>query len=227
MNVWPPAVSPGATNSESWWCIMTSLDTVRKTFTDWAPYYDATHLWIPYRRESRLALGIQRGDRVLDLACGTGANLAHLRELVGDEGRVVGVDLTPAMLDVARKRIARHGWKHVEVYEADAAQLPFADGSFDKAICAFALNIIPDYKRAIAEVERVLVPGGRFVVLDLRAGHNVSEHRSKRSLVLRAMRICAIDPTHQAIDELRRVFATVQVREHWAGLAYVAVTTKA
>ena len=118
---------------------MMNLDAVRKTFTDWAPYYDATHSWtLPHRRESRLALGVQRGDRVLDMACGTGLNFPHLRELAGEGGHVLGIDLTPAMLDVARGRIARHGWKNVEVRQADAAQLPLSDASFDKGRCASA-----------------------------------------------------------------------------------------
>src|SRR3972149_6935323 len=123
-----------------------TLDTVRRTFTAWAPFYDATHAWtLPGRREARLALGVRRGDHALDVACGTGLNFSHLHELVGEEGWVMGVDLTPAMLDIARQRIARRGWTNVEVREADAVQLPFADASFDKAICTFALNIIPDY----------------------------------------------------------------------------------
>src|SRR5574341_2216084 len=111
-----------------------TLDTVRKTFTDWAPFYDATHSWsLPLRREARLALGVRRGDRVLDLACGTGLNFPHLRELVGQEGQVVGVDLAPAMLDITRRMITERGWKNVKLYEADAALLPCPDGSFDKA----------------------------------------------------------------------------------------------
>jgi len=87
-----------------------TLDTVRRTFTAWAPFYDATHAWpLPLRREARLALGVQRGERVLDVACGTGLNFSHLRELVGEEGYVLGVDVTPAMLDIARQRSGSRG----------------------------------------------------------------------------------------------------------------------
>jgi demethylmenaquinone methyltransferase/2-methoxy-6-polyprenyl-1,4-benzoquinol methylase len=201
---------------------MITLDTVRKTFTDWAPYYDATHGWtLLNRREARLALGVQRGDRVLDIACGTGLNFPHLRELAGDEGRVLGIDLTPAMLDIARRRIARFGWKNVEAREADAAQLPFPDESFDKAFCAFAMNIIPDYVQAIAEAGRVLAPGGRFVVLDVKM---IS--RNLPRWLHWMPHLCAVDLGHQTIAELRRAFARVEVRTYWAGFAFIAVATK-
>ncbi len=201
---------------------MTTLYAVRKTFTDWAPIYDATHAWtLPGRRAARLALGIQGGDRVLDIACGTGINIPHLRELVGNEGHIMGIDLTPAMLGIARQRIAQHGWENVDVREADAAELPFPDGSFDKAICAFAMSIIPDYVRAIEESERVLVPGGRFVVLDAK----MTGSRVPRWLH-RMPHICAVDVGHQTVGALQRVFASVEVRQYWTGFVYIAVATK-
>jgi demethylmenaquinone methyltransferase/2-methoxy-6-polyprenyl-1,4-benzoquinol methylase len=199
-----------------------NLEQVRHTFTKWAPIYNATHAWtLPGRRAARLALGARPGDRVLDLACGTGLNLPHLRELVGDRGSVVGVDLTPAMLEVARRLIAARGWQNVQVREADAAQLPFPDESFDKAIATFALNIIPDHVRAIAEVKRVLVPGGRFVSLEMRSG----PHRLPGWLKP-LPQICAVDMTHHTLDELKRVFGVVQVHHYWLGIIFLAIVAK-
>src|SRR5574341_165812 len=199
-----------------------TLDTVRKTFTDWAPFYDATHSWsLPLRREARLALGVRRGDRVLDLACGTGLNFPHLRELVGDEGQITGVDVTAAMLDIARQRVARRSWKNVEVREADAAQLPFPAASFDKAVCTFALNIIPDYTRAIEEVRRMLASGGRFVSLEMRPSlHNVPGWLKPLA------GICAVDMSHQTLDDLRRAFTDVRVRKYWMGMFFIAAATR-
>jgi len=90
------------------------------------------------------------GERVLDIACGTGLAFSRHRSGIGPSGRVVGVDLTPAMLDVAKRRIQRHGWENVEVREADAASLPFESASFDKALCCSALSIIPSYQSTSA-----------------------------------------------------------------------------
>ncbi|MHB0870184.1 MAG: methyltransferase domain-containing protein, partial [Chloroflexota bacterium] len=168
---------------------------------------------------------LQGGDRVLDVACGTGLGFQLLRELVGDDGHVTGVDLTPAMLDIARQRIARHGWGNVEVREADAADLPFPDATFDKVACMYGMSIIPDFAEAIAEVARVLVPGGRFVVLDVKLSDNALV-RWLTPVFLRMGHICAVDLSHRTIDELRRMFAEVQVHEYRAGLVHVAVATK-
>ncbi len=198
-----------------------NTDVVRKTFTDWAPIYNATHaLTLPKRRAARLALDLKPGDRVLDLACGTGLNFPHLRELVEENGQVVGVDLTPAMLDIARRMIEKHDWNNVEAREADAANLPFPDGSFDKVIVSFALNIIPEYTRAIEEVRRVLVPGGRFVALEFRAGI-----RSLPAWLQPLPHICALDMSHDTLKEIQHVFENVEVRNYWLGMIFIAVAT--
>lgn len=204
------------------------LQDIRKTYSNWAPVYDATHAWtLSHRREARLALGLQRGERVLDLACGTGLNFPHLRALVGQGGQVTGVDLSPSMLEIAEKSIARHRWINVETREADAAQLPFPADWFDKAICTFAMNIIPDYARAIAEVERMLVPSGRFVVLDVRLDENLLKGvLGPLARAIHAMHVCGVDVTHRTIDEMQRVFVSVQVKCHWGGFVYVASGTK-
>jgi ubiquinone/menaquinone biosynthesis C-methylase UbiE len=199
-----------------------NLDTVRKTFTDWAPFYNPTHSWtLPKRRAARLALDLQPGDRVLDLACGTGLNFPRLRELVGEHGQVVGADLTPAMLDIARSLITSKGWQNVEVREADAANLPFADASFDKVLISFALNIIPDYVKAIEEVQRVLVPGGRFVALEMRAGLH-----SLPTWLQPLPHICAVDMSHNALPAIQKVFPEVHVCYSWMKMVFVAVAQK-
>lgn len=198
------------------------LQSIRKTYTEWAPYYDATHAWtMPYRETARRALQIQPGDRVLDLACGTGLNLARLHEMVGETGSVQGVDLTPAMLDVARQRILKAGWKNVAVREADAAHLPFEEASFDHAICTYALNVIPDYVATIAEVKRILVSGGRLAVVDV----NIPDHRLTRRLNA-LWKSCNVNISHRIPDALQLAFSQLQMQTFWFGLVFIAVGTK-
>ena len=199
-----------------------NLDAVRKAFTDWAPFYNPTHGWtLPKRRVARLALALQPGDHVLDVACGTGLNFPHLRDLVGELGHVIGVDLTPAMLNIAHKLIASKGWQNVEVREADAANLPFADASFDKVLISFALNIIPDYVKAVEEAHRVLVPGGRFVALEMRAGLD-----SLPAWLQPLPHICAVDMSHDTLPAIQKVFPDVKVSYSWMKMIFVAVAQK-
>jgi demethylmenaquinone methyltransferase/2-methoxy-6-polyprenyl-1,4-benzoquinol methylase len=206
---------------------MFTIEEIQTTFTDWAPRYDATHAWrLLKRREARLALDVQPGDWVVEIACGTGLNFPHLRQLVGEAGHLVGVDLTPAMLDIAREQVYRIGWKNVEVREADAARLPFPDASFDKAFCAFALNIIPEYERAIGEVWRVLIPGGRFVALEMRSMDLGAWSGWPARLAHRLMGVCKADASHRSLEAIQRTFGDVKVRRYLAGMVYVAVAKK-
>ena len=86
------------------------------------------------------------------------------------QGRIVGLDFTRPMLKRARRRAARNRWQNIGLVEGDATRLPLADESFDAVLCSYAMAIIPDYRRAIAEAVRVLKPGGRLVLLEPKRG---------------------------------------------------------
>ena len=107
---------------------------------------------------------LRPGLRVLDVACGTGLVARLAAEAVGVEGRVVGLDLNPAMLAAASALPAAEG-AAIEWVEGDAQALPFARASFDVVCCQFGLQFFPDRQRAVREMSRVLVPGGRAVVI--------------------------------------------------------------
>jgi demethylmenaquinone methyltransferase/2-methoxy-6-polyprenyl-1,4-benzoquinol methylase len=119
-----------------------------------------------FRREAISRLALQRGDLVVDLGCGTGLNFALLQEAIGKTGRIIGVDLTDAMLEQARLRVAAHGWKNVELVQADAAQYRFPT-RVDGILSTFALTFVPDGARVIQSGCRALAPGRRWVVLDM------------------------------------------------------------
>lgn len=108
--------------------------------------------WAPYLVE---AAGVAPGQSVLDVACGTGVVAREAAKRVGENGKVVGVDRNPAMLAVARRLRPDIEWR-----EADAAELPFPDNSFDVVLCQAALMFFPDVARALGEMARVVKPEG-------------------------------------------------------------------
>jgi ubiquinone/menaquinone biosynthesis C-methylase UbiE len=136
---------------------------VRRRYAKEAARYDRR--WREYLRRSLSAtlreLSAAPEERVLDVGCGTGALLEAVRERwPGAAG--VGVDLSLEMLAIARRRLP----PAVALVAADAGRLPFADGAFDGATCTSVLHHWPEPATALAEVARVLRPGGRLVLTD-------------------------------------------------------------
>lgn len=110
----------------------------------------------------RLA-ALQPGERVLDVACGTGVVARLAAECVGPRGSVTAVDVAPDMIDVAKSLPAPAGC-HIEWHRADAAALPLGDASYDAVLCQMGLMFMDDTRTALAEMRRVVAPGGRVVV---------------------------------------------------------------
>jgi ubiquinone/menaquinone biosynthesis C-methylase UbiE len=127
------------------------------------------------------AAGIRAGQSVLDLACGAGAVTRLVATRVGPEGRVVGLDINPGMLAVARVAASA---PNVEWREGSALKMPLPDATFDAAVCQQGLQFFPDRSAALSEVRRVLKPGGRLALSCWRSIEHtpVSWHSSRRSL---------------------------------------------
>jgi len=129
-------------------------------------------LGLPFEREYQLILESTRLDAasdVLDLACGSGIYSRPFARAAGG-GRVVGLDLSPAMLAHARRLAAKDRLGNLFFVRGDAQRLPFPAGSFDLVNCCGALHLFPEPARALAEVWRVLQPGGRFTAAVVRRG---------------------------------------------------------
>ena len=117
----------------------------------------------PAARALLEAMAVRRGDRVLDVGCGTGAATRFAAEQAGDSGSVVGIDVNPAMIACAREHLrGAHG--AVTFTQASALELPFEDDTFDVVLCAQTLQFLPDRGTTVAQMRRVLRPGGRVGV---------------------------------------------------------------
>ena len=109
--------------------------------------------------------GVGPGARVLDVAAGGGGQTLVAARSVGPTGSVVAVDISAAMLESAREAVQRAGLTNVVTHPVDVASLDLEPSSFDAAICRYALMLFPQVPQALAEIRRMLKPGGRFAAL--------------------------------------------------------------
>jgi len=123
---------------------------------------------------------IEPGSVVLDLGCGAGTDLLIAAQMTGPEGHVIGIDMTPAMLDRAGASACEMGLANVELHDALIEALPLAEASVDVVISNGVIDLVPDKDAVFAEIDRVLRPGGRLQLADVVIHHEVSEDARQR-----------------------------------------------
>lgn len=176
-----------------------------------------------YRKRAVSALRLNAGDTVVEVGCGTGLNFSYLLQSIGETGRLIGIDLTDAMLERAMKRIRRNGWHNVELVEADAATYAFPAG-IQGVLSTFALTLVPEYEQVINHAARALAAGGRLVIADFKKP-------DRWALWLVKFAVWITKPFGVSLDLAERkpwqvmtkYLAHVTVTELFGGFAYIAV----
>jgi ubiquinone/menaquinone biosynthesis C-methylase UbiE len=167
---------------------LTATERVRAIYDKQAPHYDAlisVAEWLLFAGGRTWACAQARG-RVLEVGMGTGRNLP----LYPPDVDLTGIELSPAMLNRARARATRLH-RPADLRLGDAQRLPFPDASFDSVVATLTLCSIPDDRTAIAEMARVLRPGGRLVLLDHVASPRAGVRRVQRLLEPLFLRLAA------------------------------------
>jgi ubiquinone/menaquinone biosynthesis C-methylase UbiE len=142
--------------------------TVRaeRTYSSAADRFTAPQLsfWDLWGGETVARVGLQPGARVLDLCCGAGASAIPAAHAVGPQGRVVGVDVSQALLDLAQARAEAEGLANLELRCTDATATGYAGGEFDAVVCVFGVFFVPDMVGFIEEMWRMVRPGGTLAI---------------------------------------------------------------
>jgi arsenite methyltransferase len=144
---------------------------------------------------------LEPGEEVLDLGSGSGTDVFCAAVLVGESGRVVGVDITDEQLAKAARLRDQEGFSQVELVEAHIEELPFEDESFDAVMSNGVINLSPVKGRVFAEAARVLRPGGRLAIADIVSGRALKE-RTRRNVDLWAACVAGAIPRSAYLDAI-------------------------
>ena len=218
------------------------LEAARRRYQWLAAVYDydlgQRFLYAQARSRAVELLRLSPGSAILDVACGTGRNFSLIEARIGQTGRLVGVDLTPAMLARARFLVEEQAWNNVELIEMDAADLSLgklvdADvvlpgQRFDAAISTLGLSVIPEWQRAFKAMLSVVRPGGRIAVMD--AGYSKHPRDAGAATVLRPLmaviaRLAAADSTRQPWLPMINATEDTTIERFAMGYVTVAVGT--
>jgi ubiquinone/menaquinone biosynthesis C-methylase UbiE len=217
---------------------MSQIDSAREhvigTYRRSARHYDLTsrlyYLQRAHRRRAVQALRLRPGASVVEIACGTGLNFPLVQQEIGPQGRIVGVDLTDAMLEQAQQRIETQGWRNVSLVQGDAAEFDFPSG-VDAILATYPHALLPAPGQVIAHGAAALARGGRLVVLDLKVPDNTPRWLAKLA-VATVGRSTSLDewiarrPWEAIRLAMQETLADVSWTELSFGMAYVAAGSR-
>lgn len=175
-----------------------------------------------YRRRAVTELNLKSGDTVVEIGCGTGINFPMLQEAVGTGGKIIGIDLTDAMLDQARRRTQKNGWRNVDLVLGDAAEYRFPDG-IDGVISTFAITLCPEFDIVIQNGCNALKPAKRWVILDFKMPFGRLSHFAPFAVfITRPFGVTADLAVRRPWESIKKYLQNTSLIEFYMGFVYIA-----
>lgn len=211
-----------------------NIDGIRDLYRKRAGNYDFTaqlyylvgYRLLKYRKMAIKGLNLKRGDRIVDIGCGTGLNFPLLVDRAGPDGRIVGVDLTEEMLKKARDRVRKHHWSNVKLVQSDAGKFTFPD-RVDGVISTAAISLMPGYDEIIRRGAEALSPGGRFVILDFKLAENRPQWLTNLLVMITKPFGITLDiADRKPYESVGNYLNMITFFEHYLGYAYIAIGEK-
>lgn len=179
-----------------------------------------------FRKMAIDALELSRGDTVVELGCGTGLNFARVINVIGTEGKLIGVDITDKMLEIARKKVKENGWKNIELINSDFTDYQFPNG-LDGIFATGAVQYSSQFDKIIENGHNALQTGKKFVIVDGKIPHGPA--RIFAPLLLNFTKPFGADKEYlkrQAWKSIEKYFKKTTFQEGWGGFLYMSVGTK-
>jgi ubiquinone/menaquinone biosynthesis C-methylase UbiE len=191
------------------------------------PFFEFAFLLPPGirgRAVKKIELGF--GDRVLEVGCGTGRNLAHLVSAVGPQGVVYGVDASDGMLAKARDLCDRRGWQNVRLLQQDAGEMALPE-PVDGVLFSLSYAVIPASQKVLAQAWRQLRSGGRVVIMDAKLPPGGAGKLLRWPVTVFSRATVLGDPGRRPWDELKELASEVEMEELSFRTYYICRGTKA
>lgn len=174
------------------------------------------------RVQAVASLSLSLGSIVLDLGCGTGLSFALLEQYIGEQGRILGVDVSPDMLARARAKILRHAWSNITLIEANAEEVELEPESVDAVLCFYTHDLLTS-QQAMERAIQALRPGGRFVAVGAKRATGVGGSMLNLLTLLYSLPyVTNLSDTHQPWVHLEHLLGPLEVKEYFWGSAYLA-----
>ncbi len=205
---------------------MLNVELIKTMYRRNADYYDlVTHAFSGIRSRAIAQLGLKGGEIVLDFGCGTGLSFGLLEQSVGPNGKIIGIELSSAMLVKAREKVLRHQWKNITLIEANAEEVLLPQESVD-AVLSFYTHDIMSSRFAVERAVQALRPGGCFVAAGSRLMEEINGWLLNRITLAYTQTAITQPLTVRPWKHLEDLLSPLKVQKYLGGSSYIAYAVK-